>query len=128
MFVRVGIMTTKSDSLFTDDTSQITESDSECFFWNRTTSNYFWPFENQTHAHVFEVTPVQTQIRGCVNCVTMKRRKIKTTEKNRVCKLKVKISRYYWWNFKVTEVVQSSSISKEPFRIWFSDLRCIISV
>ena len=39
--IKVGIMVTKSKSLFTDDTSQITKSDSEWFFWNRTTSNYF---------------------------------------------------------------------------------------
>ena len=51
-----------------------------------------------------------------------KRRKIKTTEKNRVCKLKVKISRYYWWNFKVTEVVQSSSKSIQFVITWSSKM------
>ena len=32
MVVKVGVMATKFESLLTDDTSQITESDSECFF------------------------------------------------------------------------------------------------
>ena len=32
LYTRVGIMATKPDSLFTDDTSQITESYSEWFF------------------------------------------------------------------------------------------------
>ena len=45
LLVKVGIMATKSESLFTDDTSQTTESDSEWFFWNRTTSNYFCHFK-----------------------------------------------------------------------------------
>jgi len=84
MIVKVAIMATKSDSLFTDDTSQITESYSEWFFWNRTTSNYFWLFENQTHAHDFEVTAALTQIWGCVNSIFMFRPisgKIKTTRK-----------------------------------------------
>ena len=53
-------MATKIDSLLTDDEYEITESDSEWFFWNRTTSNYFYSFENQSHAHVFDVTAVQT--------------------------------------------------------------------
>ena len=61
MWDRVVTMTTKFDSLLTDDKYEITESDSEWFFWNRTTtSNYFYSFENQSYAHVFDVTAVQT--------------------------------------------------------------------
>jgi hypothetical protein len=32
---RMGIMATKLNSLFTDDTSQITESDTECLFMKK---------------------------------------------------------------------------------------------
>ena len=53
-------MATKINNLLTDDEYEITESDSEWFFWNRTTSNYFYSFENQSHAHVFDVTAVRT--------------------------------------------------------------------
>ena len=43
--IKVATLATRHDDLFTDDTSQITESDSEWFFWNTTTSNYFCNFQ-----------------------------------------------------------------------------------
>ena len=70
-------MATKIDSLLTDDEYEITESDSEWFFWNRTTSNYFYSFENQSHAHVFDVTAFQTRWEvACIRVPTISKHEV----------------------------------------------------
>ena len=56
----MGTVATKFKSLLTDDEYEMIESNSEWFFWNRTISNYFYSFENQSHAHVFDATAIQT--------------------------------------------------------------------
>ena len=43
---KVATLLTRHDDLSTGDNCQITESSSEGFSWKRTTSNYFYQFEN----------------------------------------------------------------------------------
>ena len=53
LYIRVGTMATKFKSLLTDDKNEITKSDAEWFFWNRTTSNYFYHFKISTILYRF---------------------------------------------------------------------------
>ena len=45
-YIKVATLVTRHDDLSIGDKCQITESSSEGFSWNRTTSNYFYRFEN----------------------------------------------------------------------------------